>query len=124
MATHYLSSSLARYNKTEEEFDSLDAYNDYLEEVEDIVFNLSNKIDVEAMKEKIRAYEEQHRDEIVANQARDMDTRRMIEQEIAAQQQSDELRRHEMQAELSRIKLKRNKLRQEATEVALGERGE
>lgn len=101
----------------------MDAYNDYLEEVEDVIYNLSNKVDVEATREKMKAYEEMHRDEIVANQARDMDTRRMVEQEIHAQQQSEELRNHARQAEASRVNLKKKKLRQEATEVALGERG-
>ncbi len=44
-------------------------------------------------------------------------------QEIAARQQDEELRRHENQAEESRISLAKNKIRHESMEVALGERG-
>ncbi len=43
--------------------------------------------------------------------------------EISARQQDEELRRHESQAEESRISVARNKMRNESMEVALGERG-
>ncbi len=68
------------YNKTEEDFDSLESYNDYLEEKEDAKYNLANDIDRDATKQKIKEYQEAHRDEIVANKARDLDMRRMVEQ--------------------------------------------
>lgn len=52
------------FNKREEDFaesnDPLRAYNDYLEEVEVIVFNLVNKIDVEATKKKVEKYKKEH----------------------------------------------------------------
>ncbi len=47
----------------------------------------------------------------------------MLYKEIAARQQDEELRRHENQAEESRISLVKNKIRNESMEVALGERG-
>ncbi len=71
---------LFSYNKTEEDFDSLESYNNYLEEKEDIKYNLANDIDRDATKQKIKEYQEAHKDEIVANKARDLDMRRMIEQ--------------------------------------------
>ncbi|XP_017302034.1 CDK-activating kinase assembly factor MAT1 [Diaphorina citri] len=37
---------LKDYNKVEEDFNSLAEYNDYLEEIEEIVFNLCNNIDI------------------------------------------------------------------------------
>jgi hypothetical protein len=63
------------------------------------------------------------RDEIVMNQARDMDAQRMREQAIAAATQREEMAAHEKQAEEQRLKIKKRKMRMEATEVALGERG-
>ncbi len=68
------------YNKTREDFDSLENYNDYLEEKEAIKYNLENGIDKDATKLKVKQYQNAHREEIVANKARDLDTRRMIEQ--------------------------------------------
>jgi CDK-activating kinase assembly factor MAT1 len=48
----------ARLNKTEADFETLRDYNDYLETVEEITWNLILKIDVEATEKKLRLYEE------------------------------------------------------------------
>jgi hypothetical protein len=63
------------------------------------------------------------RDEIIQNQARDMDTVRVVEQTLESQRQQEETRKHDKQAEAQRLRLKRRKMRSEAVEVALGERG-
>jgi len=47
---------LKDFNKKEEDFDSLEEYNDYLELVEDIIYNLTNNINVEATKKKIGTF--------------------------------------------------------------------
>ncbi len=44
------------------------------------MYNLANDIDREVTKIKINEYQEAYRDEIVANKARDLDMKRMIEQ--------------------------------------------
>ena len=44
------------YNKQEEDFPDLRSYNDYLEEIEDLVFNRLNKIDVEETQQRIDKY--------------------------------------------------------------------
>jgi len=44
------------FNKRREDFVDLRSYNDYLEEVEDITFNLINDIDVPQMEARIQAY--------------------------------------------------------------------
>lgn len=53
------------YNKTQEDFDSLAAYNSYLEEVENITFNLTQNIDVEATEKEVAQYEAEHKIEIL-----------------------------------------------------------
>lgn len=53
------------YNKTEEDFEDLKEYNKYLEQVEDIVFNLVNRIDVEETELKLKQYESDHKIEIL-----------------------------------------------------------
>lgn len=44
------------FNKREEDFDDLNRYNDYLEEVESITFNLINDVDKEETEKRISAY--------------------------------------------------------------------
>ncbi|XP_062078472.1 uncharacterized protein LOC133782991 [Humulus lupulus] len=58
------------FNKREDDFPSLKEYNDYLEEVEDMTFNLLEGIDVAAIEEKIAQYQEENAEQIMINRAR------------------------------------------------------
>ncbi|KAK7381191.1 hypothetical protein VNO78_33721 [Psophocarpus tetragonolobus] len=58
------------FNKREDDFPSLKEYNDYLEEVEDMTFNLIEGIDVSLIEEKIAAYQEENAEQIMINRAR------------------------------------------------------
>ncbi|KAK9372583.1 CDK-activating kinase assembly factor MAT1-domain-containing protein [Lipomyces chichibuensis] len=55
------------FNRRREEFASLKDYNDYLEEVEMAIFNLVNKVDVEATEARLEAYEAANAQAIAAN---------------------------------------------------------
>ncbi|GAM84342.1 hypothetical protein ANO11243_023360 [Dothideomycetidae sp. 11243] len=57
----------AIFNRREDEFDSLLDYNNYLNDVEDITYNLINKIDVEETERKLQAYASQNSDSISQN---------------------------------------------------------
>lgn len=57
----------AVFNRREEEFESVRAWNDYLNEVEDITFNLVNQVDVEETRRRFEEYEKAHEREIEAN---------------------------------------------------------
>ena len=59
------------YNKTEEDFDSLQEYNAYLENIEEIVYKLSNNIDKEEIKKEIAQYQADHNIEILERAARE-----------------------------------------------------
>lgn len=59
------------YNKTEEDFPDLKEFNKYLEEVEDIVFKLSNGIDVEQTETELNKYELEHKLEILERNMRE-----------------------------------------------------
>ncbi|CAM9500086.1 CDK-activating kinase assembly factor MAT1 isoform X1 [Lampetra fluviatilis] len=61
---------LKTYNKREEDFPSLREYNDYLEEIEDIVFNLTNNVDVETTKRRMEQYQRDNRDIIQKNRVK------------------------------------------------------
>ncbi|KAF5202679.1 Cdk-activating kinase assembly factor mat1 [Thalictrum thalictroides] len=58
------------FNKREDDFPSLRDYNDYLEEVEDMTFNLIEGIDVAAIETKIGKYQEENAEQIINSRAR------------------------------------------------------
>ncbi|KAG9336622.1 hypothetical protein JZ751_002969 [Albula glossodonta] len=58
------------YNKRDTDFPSLREYNDYLEQVEDIVFNLTNNVDVENTKQIMEQYQRENRDIIQRNKVK------------------------------------------------------
>ncbi|KAI5211987.1 CDK-activating kinase assembly factor [Aureobasidium subglaciale] len=57
------------FNRREDDFDSLLDYNNYLNEVEDITFNLIYKVDVEETEKKISVYADQNAKAINTNAA-------------------------------------------------------
>ncbi|KAG8378436.1 hypothetical protein BUALT_Bualt08G0137100 [Buddleja alternifolia] len=58
------------YNKREEDFSSLREYNDYLEEVEDMINNLVEGIDAPAIEARIAEYQRENAEQIMNAQAR------------------------------------------------------
>ena len=54
-------------NRREEEFTSLREYNDYLEFVETIIFNLTNGVNVESTKKQLDDYRRKFKDQIQKN---------------------------------------------------------
>lgn len=58
------------FNKTREHFPSLKDYNDYLEEVEDMTFNLIEGFDVEAIEAKIARYQQENAEQIYLSRAK------------------------------------------------------
>lgn len=58
------------FNKRVEDFSSLREYNDYLEEVEDMIVNLVEGIDVPAIEAKIAYYQKENAEQIMNAQAR------------------------------------------------------
>lgn len=59
------------YNKTEDDFNDLKQYNEYLENIENIVFNLSNNIDSEETEKNLVEYENEHKLEILEKNMRE-----------------------------------------------------
>ncbi|CCE89777.1 TFIIH/NER complex subunit TFB3 TDEL_0A04450 [Torulaspora delbrueckii] len=71
----------AVFNKKLEDFEgSLEEYNKYLEEIEEIVYNLDNGIDVAQTEEKLRTYEELNRQLIMTNMERNKQDLESFEQ--------------------------------------------
>ena len=109
------------FNKVQSDFASLEEYNNYLEEKEDIIYSIVNEEpDAEESKAKIRAYEEANKVQIVIRQSQRADEERSIQDRIATEQRELERRKRDLIEEEKQIALNKRKYKQEATEVALG----
>lgn len=61
---------LKDFNKKEEDFSTLREYNDYLEEIEVIIYNLVNNIDVVGTNKRIEQYKRDNKELIMKNKAK------------------------------------------------------
>ena len=83
---------LKDFNKKEEDFDSLAEYNDYLEEIETIIFNLSNDIEVKATNERIDSYKKENAKQIIKNRGKLSKDEELIEELLEQEKQESHLR--------------------------------
>ncbi|KAK3916224.1 CDK-activating kinase assembly factor MAT1 [Frankliniella fusca] len=81
---------LRDFNKKEEDFATLRDYNDYLEEVETIIYNLVNNIDQLETNKKIEKFKKENRELILKNKARagreEAELEALLEQEAAIEE--------------------------------------
>ncbi|XP_063803781.1 CDK-activating kinase assembly factor MAT1 isoform X3 [Pseudophryne corroboree] len=87
------------YNKREEDFPSLRVYNDFLEEIEEIVFNLTNNMDIEDTKRKIEQYQKENKDTIQRNKVKLTREQEELEEALEVERQENEQRRILLQKE-------------------------
>ncbi|CAO3687972.1 unnamed protein product [Rhizopus stolonifer] len=88
------------FNKRSEDFPSLLAYNNFLEMVEDMTFNLMNEVDVAETEARIAAYEMENKDSIAANQAKNMTEQRFRSYQSEMEQQEKEQKREDYMHQL------------------------
>ncbi|KAK7070750.1 CDK-activating kinase assembly factor MAT1 [Halocaridina rubra] len=97
------------YNKFEEDFETMSEYNDYLEEVEQIVYNLTNDINRLETEKKIEAYERLHRDDIKKNFGKKSKADEEIQRQLDIENLMSEDRKKTSQEEEERDKILREK---------------
>ncbi|XP_012511734.1 PREDICTED: CDK-activating kinase assembly factor MAT1 isoform X2 [Propithecus coquereli] len=99
------------YNKREEDFPSLREYNDFLEEVEEIVFNLTNNVDLDNTKKKMEIYQKENKDVIQKNKLKLTREQEELEEALEVERQENEQRRLFIQKEeqLQQILRRKNK---------------
>lgn len=90
---------LRDFNRKEEEFKTLREYNDYLEEVETIIYNLVNNIDVMETNKKIEQYKKDNKDAIQKNKGKLGKDEYELEELIELEKIQDEFRRNEIKKE-------------------------
>lgn len=81
------------FNKREEEFESLRHWNNYLEEVENLTWNLLQGVDVKETEKKLDAYRRQNEADIKHNAAIESQQNANTEAHFAAQKEQARLRR-------------------------------
>ena len=84
-----------RFNRRQEEFTTLLAYNNYLEEIETLTFSLLYNIDVKATEQKLASYAQQNASSITKNQRLQTQESANAEAQLAAQKEQARLRRAE-----------------------------
>ncbi|KAL3872903.1 hypothetical protein ACJMK2_036082 [Sinanodonta woodiana] len=95
---------LKDFNKKEEDFTSLKDYNDYLEMVESIIYNLTNNIDVESTKKQIEFYKKDNKDLIKKNKSKLSKDEEYLEMLIQQEKQESEVQRQLLQEDEARQK--------------------
>ncbi|XP_036331239.1 CDK-activating kinase assembly factor MAT1 [Rhagoletis pomonella] len=104
---------LRDYNKKEDDFATLQEYNDYLEEIETIIYNLCNNIDILGTNKRIEAYRRENRDIIQRNKTRMGREEYELEEMLELEQAQEEARRQEL-AELETEQKKKKAREKEA----------
>ncbi|KAJ2944851.1 hypothetical protein O0L34_g1744 [Tuta absoluta] len=101
---------LKDYNKKEEDFATLREYNDYLEEIETIIYNLSNNIDVVGTNKRIEQYKKDNKELIQKNKVKIGREELELEEIIEIEKQMEDLRR--MEAARLEQEAKKQKIRE------------
>jgi len=113
------------YNKGEEDFPSLVDYNNYLEEVEDIIYAIVNEEpNAEECKSKFKKHGVEDKNQIDIRLSRRVAQDRMIADRIAAQQREAEQKKREHLEEEKMVKSYKQRYKLEAKEVLFGRREE
>ncbi|KDO33762.1 hypothetical protein SPRG_01643 [Saprolegnia parasitica CBS 223.65] len=117
---------LKTYNKTGEDFNTLDEYNAYLEEVEDLIFALlsDDEAEKEAAQKKWKQYKMENAILINANDAKKAEEERRVLHMIEEQQRVADERRRLQQKEDNKFQVDLERQKAQLMEVALGERDE
>ncbi|XP_041070796.1 CDK-activating kinase assembly factor MAT1 [Carcharodon carcharias] len=99
------------YNKREEDFSTLKEYNDFLEEVEDIVTNLTNNVDIENTKRKMEQYQKDNKDIIYRNKLKLTREQEDLEEALEFERQESDQRRMLLlkEEQLQQLAKKKNK---------------
>ncbi|CAB0008278.1 unnamed protein product [Nesidiocoris tenuis] len=102
---------LRDYNKKEEDFSSLEEYNDYLEEIEEIIYNLTNGLNTVETNKRIDQYKKENKDVIMKNKMKISKTDIELEELLEIEKQMDEMRkldqvREEVESKKKKMKIK------------------
>jgi CDK-activating kinase assembly factor MAT1 len=117
--------TLKVFNKRREDFETDREHDDYLEMLEDTIFNLVNDIDVNETKAKVEKYRRENQDLIGQNHARKVDEDRRATEELAQSERERmmtlaALRKKDAEAEQEARRIRHEEELEEIRRVSLG----
>ena len=101
---------LRDFNKKEEDFATLREFNDYLEEVEVVIYNLTNDIDIINTNKRIEQHKKENREQIIKNKNKLGREEYELEELLELEKQQEEMRRSEIKHE--EVEAKKKKIRE------------
>ncbi|XP_072742809.1 CDK-activating kinase assembly factor MAT1 [Anoplolepis gracilipes] len=101
---------LRDFNKKEEDFATLREYNDYLEEIETIIYNLANNIDVAETNKRVEQYKKDNKEQIAKSKSKLGRSEYELEEMIELEKLKEEEKRKEIVRE--EIETKKKKIRE------------
>ncbi|RYP77214.1 hypothetical protein DL771_001263 [Monosporascus sp. 5C6A] len=109
----------AVFNMTQDDFETLRDYNNYLQEVEDLTFDLVSGGEAERARaeERLRAHEQAHRDEIERNKRRGREAEALRRRRDAEEAEAALRRRREEREQEERARAEEAKIRDEVMEA-------
>jgi CDK-activating kinase assembly factor MAT1 len=87
---------LRDFNKKEDDFDTIDEYNNYLEEIEEIIYNLMHNVDIVNTNKRIEQYKKENRDAIMKNKFRLGREEMELEQLLEIEKEQEDMRKKEL----------------------------
>lgn len=81
------------FNKRQEDFNSLREYNDYLEEAEDMMFNMINNVNVQETEDKIEKFRLENKDIISKNMQKQAMEEKALMKELNREKKEKQLKR-------------------------------
>lgn len=112
-----------RFNRRESEFDTLLDYNNYLEKVEDLTFNLMNNINVSATEATLTSHAAQNASSISRNAAIIGQESASVEAQLAAQKEAQRQRRAMAKEEEEQERIEREEGRKEIVDKLANSNG-
>ncbi|RYP13236.1 hypothetical protein DL765_006975 [Monosporascus sp. GIB2] len=109
----------AVFNMAQDDFETLRDYNNYLQEVEDLTFDLVSGGEAERARaeERLRAHEQAHRDEIERNKRRGREAEALRRRRDAEEAEASLRRRREEREQEERARAEEAKIRDEVMEA-------
>ncbi|KAF2897190.1 hypothetical protein ILUMI_08984 [Ignelater luminosus] len=98
---------LRDFNKKEEDFATVREYNDYLEDIETIIYNLVNNIDIVNTNKKIEDYKRNNREQILKSKGKLSREEYELEELLDLEKQQEKMRRNEIKVEEAETKKKK-----------------
>ncbi|KAJ5076381.1 cdk-activating kinase assembly factor mat1 [Anaeramoeba ignava] len=107
------------FNKTKDNFSNLREYNDYLEELEEIIYQKTNAIEPEELNKKIANYRKENEKIIIENEKKQILEKQKVKKKREEEKEKVNRNREEMKRQEEEIKNKRRQRRNQQAQAII-----